>query len=815
MASDTPPSSRRSSSKKRSPKEDEIATATATATITTQQPNAETPTPAPTPTAVSSSQQQPYADLIRNPEPYMQHANLLTGLYGTRGERIRHVVYKGALSLPESALKLLQATIQQDNAAAGTNRSFSPKTYELPGIDSVVRPLADPKFPTVTVTDVYSTIVPEVLEMGAPAERRTIVKNRVVTKVPMRSNSNSITTTLAAADSPGDAERIRGGGEGEEEAGKKKNDAIGVAMPNITITFGDPPAPRAALTPPEETPSTTTPEATTQIPVATPVLAASVAPVSAVSAPVAPPVFAPLSSAPVPTALLPSPLPIPAASAAAAVPPSNLDSKPAAVPFTTTVTAVPVPSPLQPPPQVVQATMPMSSSATPPQPTTTAAATTIADPVQNLTATPTSTAPTAPTVPVPVNTGSLQAPTMTAATMATSVPTQPVASIETNKTVVPVPTPVSSAPAPAPVPAKPQVVGLKKRPAPQWEQHTPGANDEMQVDPANKTPPPEWYKADAVSDLEYSLLPEWFDGSAPHRTTQSYLKARETMIQMSDTLGNRYITSTMVRRCIPGDAGSLMRLHACLSSYALINDDAMNDSAPTPLVLQKPSELKGPAAWNETLRDDLMEAVVEQQSSKRPKLDPNSMDTDSTASSSSFLPLNWDAVAAKVGHGTTPNDCEREFLALPLDEDIKNGAPREGSITPDGEPRDTDKTTTSKLTKLEIQQEIFQELVAKSDPSVIHAVTEASLKATDKLADAQKAGIYGLVAGQAAQEARSHEDSVARVLSEIVDLRMKKLENRMSLMDDIEGMLEAERIALELERRDLYTARCRTWFGGP
>jgi SWI/SNF related-matrix-associated actin-dependent regulator of chromatin subfamily C len=280
---------------------------------------------------------------------------------------------------------------------------------------------------------------------------------------------------------------------------------------------------------------------------------------------------------------------------------------------------------------------------------------------------------------------------------------------------------------------------------------------------------------------------------------------------MSDTLGNRYITSTMVRRCIPGDAGSLLRLHACLSSYALINDDAMNDSAPTPMVLQKPAEAKGLAAWNETLRDDLMEAVVEQ-SSKRPKLDPNSMDTDTDSSASSFLSLNWEVIATKVGHGTTPVDCEREFLALPLSGDGTNGAPREGSITPDG---DVDKSATSKLTKLEIQQEIFQELVSKSDPTLIHAVTEASLKATDKLADAQKAGIYGLVAGQAAQEARSQEDSVARVLSEIVDLRMKKLENRMSLMDDIEGMLEAERIALELERRDLYTARCRTWFGGP
>jgi SWI/SNF related-matrix-associated actin-dependent regulator of chromatin subfamily C len=80
---------------------------------------------------------------------------------------------------------------------------------------------------------------------------------------------------------------------------------------------------------------------------------------------------------------------------------------------------------------------------------------------------------------------------------------------------------------------------------------------------------------------------------------------------------------------------------------------------------------------------------------------------------------------------------------------------------------------------------------------------------------AQAAGRAGLVLSQAVDVARSKEESVAHLLSELVDLRMKKLENRLALLDDVEGMLEAERVALELERRDLYTARCRHWFGGP
>ena len=48
---------------------------------------------------------------------------------------------------------------------------------------------------------------------------------------------------------------------------------------------------------------------------------------------------------------------------------------------------------------------------------------------------------------------------------------------------------------------------------------------------------------------------------------------------------------------------------------------------------------------------------------------------------------------------------------------------------------------------------------------------------------------------------------------DIVDLQIQRLENRVALLDDVEALLEAERVSLELERRDMYTARCRHWFG--
>lgn len=413
------------------------------------------------------------------------------------------------------------------------------------------------------------------------------------------------------------------------------------------------------------------------------------------------------------------------------------------------------------------------------------------------------TAPAALSGPVPSSTPSSATASGAAASVASGASTsQPVAALK---------------------PAQPQVVTLQKTPAPQWEQHIPGPNDEMQVDPANKTPKPDWYDPKGISELEKTLLTEWFDGSASHRTPETYIAARERMIEMSDKLSNRYVTGTMVRRAIPGDVGSLLRLHSFLTTHSIINDDAINDSAPTPVALQ---EDKTKFRWSMSMRDKLLQAVIEI-SRKRRKVEEGSSGSDGSAS------FDWDAVAATLGHGVSGRDCERQFLAMPIEAD--SAAIKESSVSASGtterpitpEPSGEQAQKTAALTKEEmakkrfsIQNEIFEELVESSDPKVVAAVTDVAIRAaeadsTASLEQAKKAGLVGLVASQAVEEARSHEDAVANLLAEVVELRMKKLENRLLLLDDVEGMLEAERVALELERRDLYTARCRHWFGGP
>jgi len=335
----------------------------------------------------------------------------------------------------------------------------------------------------------------------------------------------------------------------------------------------------------------------------------------------------------------------------------------------------------------------------------------------------------------------------------------------------------------------PVVVGLPKQPDGQWEQHMPGPNDEMAVDRAARAPRPEWYSADGVSHLEQTLLPEWFDGSASHRTPDTYKNARETMIKISDRLGTRYLTATMARRSISGDAGSLIRLHEFLGSYGLINVDSINDSAPTPAALK--GKRKQTVEWPQSRCHVLMKAVVEQ-SQKRAKVD-----ADGSVS------IDWSEVASEVGDGATSSECEKQFLSMELPNEEEA---RKGSITPETTPDPAKKDGTRSTPSMD--------WLNSCEAGVINAVTTAALSSTNNLNEAQQAALGGLNLNKDVQDAMTQEGVVARMLSEVVDLRMKKLENRLAMVEDVEGLLEAERVALELERRDLYTARCRHWFGG-
>jgi len=659
--------------------------------------------------------------------------------YGPRGERLRHTVHSGALKLPKDALDIHDSIMEE----TGLN---PPETFLLPGLDAVLRPTMDPTLKTLIVTNIglerVSIPDPSYQPIPVPPGYPQPQPNMISVMRPKVENQTikRMTTTTTTQDTVvPPVDRIRGGGgDGGEDQDRMDVDPQSLTGPTTGQPALDPPL--ALATHPDHSGSIQ------GIPTGVPTPASQL-----VAYPTGP------------TTGSTDPRVI------------DLVKEESTFPVSTPHYAERTPSLQSVPPQspyVLSSQPPVTPSAPILTPSLASSTTAVAPTVS------------APVLPMSAPSTSNHPPRA----MAENVTSSSTGGSNSK-----------SPPPPAPAQIKPVQV-LESKPEPRWEVHRPGPNDEMVTPEDQLTAKPSWLTKDGISEVERTMLPEWFDQSAKHRTPQSYMKARETILEMSSTLANRNVTNAMVRRSVVGDAGSLIRLRNFLTHWGLINEDAINDSAPTPTSLREKYPV--PRQLSEQQRNDLVAAVVEQ-STKRRRL--NSDDNNSY----SFVSLNWEEIAVKVGDGATPEDCERHFLSIPIHPDQEQQTER--PITPEVSSVHGGGSSTSNLNAM--RQEFIRELVDSCKPEVVRAVTTAALQVAGPK-EAQSGTLLGLLSHKAVETAQNAEHQIEAVLVQLLDQRMKKLENRMGMMEDVESILEAEKMALELERRDLYTARCRHWFGG-
>ena len=306
-------------------------------------------------------------------------------------------------------------------------------------------------------------------------------------------------------------------------------------------------------------------------------------------------------------------------------------------------------------------------------------------------------------------------------------------------------------------------------------------------------PKPSWYDPSKPSELEQRTLPEWFNASAPHRTAATYIAVREKILDLAKRNGQQFITSTALRRSVAGDAGSLLRLHQFLMDWGLLNSGQVGETAPSDSVLRgvhaaggalagtkrKSPEHVPAVSWTSE-RVHALEASVCNHISKQTSLNSPAMK----------IVVNWEDVASELGGGVTPSDCQRAFVNPPS-EAAKMIADASASGS----------------------KALFSNILDGVRPEVLNAAIEASLQSTNDIVEARKASFAAAVASAAAEKGAKAESDIERTLMDIVDQRLQRLENRVALLDDVEALMEAERVSLELERRDMYTTRCRHWFG--
>ena len=92
-----------------------------------------------------------------------------------------------------------------------------------------------------------------------------------------------------------------------------------------------------------------------------------------------------------------------------------------------------------------------------------------------------------------------------------------------------------------------------------------------------------WFDYNCIHAVERRGLPEFFNGRNKSKTPEVYIAYRNFMIDTYRLNPTEYLTVTACRRNIAGDVCCIMRVHAFLEQWGLINYQVDADARPTPM----------------------------------------------------------------------------------------------------------------------------------------------------------------------------------------------------------------------------------------
>ncbi|XP_048880415.1 SWI/SNF complex subunit SMARCC1-like isoform X2 [Brienomyrus brachyistius] len=92
-----------------------------------------------------------------------------------------------------------------------------------------------------------------------------------------------------------------------------------------------------------------------------------------------------------------------------------------------------------------------------------------------------------------------------------------------------------------------------------------------------------WFDYNCIHEIERRALPEFFNGKNKSKSPEIYLAYRNFMIDTYRLNPQEYLTSTSCRRNLTGDVCAIMRVHAFLEQWGLINYQVDADSRPLPM----------------------------------------------------------------------------------------------------------------------------------------------------------------------------------------------------------------------------------------
>ncbi|KAL6099900.1 uncharacterized protein ACO6RY_01621 [Pungitius sinensis] len=92
-----------------------------------------------------------------------------------------------------------------------------------------------------------------------------------------------------------------------------------------------------------------------------------------------------------------------------------------------------------------------------------------------------------------------------------------------------------------------------------------------------------WFNNNSIHAIEKRALPEFFNGMNKSKSPEIYLAYRNFMIDTYRLNPQEYLSSTSCRRNLTGDVCAVMRVHAFLEQWGLINYQVDAESRPLPM----------------------------------------------------------------------------------------------------------------------------------------------------------------------------------------------------------------------------------------
>lgn len=81
----------------------------------------------------------------------------------------------------------------------------------------------------------------------------------------------------------------------------------------------------------------------------------------------------------------------------------------------------------------------------------------------------------------------------------------------------------------------------------------------------------QWFDLEKIHEIELNALPEYFCNKYPLKTPHTYKESRNFIISLYRENPNVYLSATTCRRHLYGDVCAIMRIHAFLEGWGLIN----------------------------------------------------------------------------------------------------------------------------------------------------------------------------------------------------------------------------------------------------